>query len=271
MERAIVGSLRGIVCTLAFAGLAACNFDDSGSGVSGPAGTDQMQGPGTVGHSPSVSNPVEPETPPAPPKETPADPPSETPDDSDPDPVTPPLSTNSAPQIGGSPSGEVVAGQSFSFQPSASDADGDALTFSIQGKPSWASFNAGNGRLSGTPAQADVGSHEQIVISVSDGGATRSLPQFVINVVAQTNGSATLAWEPPTQNTDGSPLTNLKGYKIHYGTTSGAYETTVTINNAGLTSYVIENLAPGTYFFAISAVATNGLESDLSTEASKTI
>jgi hypothetical protein len=155
--------------------------------------------------------------------------------------------------------------------PNATDADGDSLTFSIQSKPDWASFDSGTGHLWGTPAAGDVGSHEEIVISVSDGMDSRSLPEFAVNVVAQSNGSAALAWDPPTENTDGSALTNLKGYRIHYGTQSGNYTSTVTVNSPGITSYLIENLAPGEYYFAISAITTSGAESDLSGEASKTI
>ena len=178
---------------------------------------------------------------------------------------------NVAPQIVGSPRGEVPVGNAYSFVPSASDANGDRLTFSIAGKPGWAYFNKFTGRLGGIPTAADVGSYEEISISVSDGKSSQTLPQFAINVVQQSNGSATLAWQPPTENTDGSPLTNLSGYRIHYGTQPGHYDSTITVNNAGVTRYVIENLAPGTYFFAITAVSGAGAESDPSGEASKTI
>jgi len=179
--------------------------------------------------------------------------------------------SDAAPQISGTPGTEVAVGQSYSFTPKASDANGDSLTFSISGKPTWASFNTATGQLSGTPGAADVGSHEDIEISVSDGQDTVKLAQFAINVVQQSNGSVTLAWMPPTENTDGSPLTALNGYKIHYGTQSGQYTATVTVSNGGVTRYVIESLSPGTYYFAITAVATSGAESDLSGEASKTI
>ncbi len=82
------------------------------------------------------------------------------------------------------------------------------------------------------------------------------------------SSTVTLAWQPPTQNTDGSPITDLAGYKIHYGTASAAYSQTVAVNNAGLTRYVVDNLAGGTYYFAISAYNSKGLESDLSAEVS---
>jgi hypothetical protein len=84
-------------------------------------------------------------------------------------------------------------------------------------------------------------------------------------------GSATLSWHPPTEFTDGSTLHDLDGYRIHYGTDSGSYEWVIEIDNPGITRYVIDGLEPGTYYFAISAIASTGTESAPSVEASKTI
>ena len=56
-------------------------------------------------------------------------------------------------------------------------------------------------------------------------------------------GTATVSWAPPTARTDGTPLTDLAGYKVHYGTTLGSYPNVIVINNAGVTTYVVENLA----------------------------
>ena len=81
-------------------------------------------------------------------------------------------------------------------------------------------------------------------------------------------GKATLAWKAPTTNADGTPLTNLAGYKIHYGTVSGSYTTTLVIGN--VTSYTIA-LPPGTYYFTVTAFDTLGSESGYSAEASKTL
>jgi hypothetical protein len=84
-------------------------------------------------------------------------------------------------------------------------------------------------------------------------------------------GSATLSWQPPTQRTDGSPLVDLAGYRILYGTSSSNLSNRVTLNNAGLTSYVIENLSQGTWYFAMTAFDAAGAESDQSNVGSKTI
>jgi hypothetical protein len=178
---------------------------------------------------------------------------------------------NRAPTIGGTPPTSIVEGQAYSFVPTASDADGDALTFSIVNKPSWASFSTSNGALSGTPGAGTVGAYADIRISVTDGKVSTSLPAFSVNVTQSAMGTATLSWAPPTTRTDGTPLTDLAGYRIHYGTSPGVYSTKITIDNSGITTYVIENLAPATYYFVTTAFDTTGGESDYSNVASKTI
>ncbi len=84
-------------------------------------------------------------------------------------------------------------------------------------------------------------------------------------------GSATLTWQPPTQNTDGSPLTDLAGYKVKYGTTPGNLDSVDTINNPGISTYVIENLTKTTWYFAVIAVNEAGVESAPSNTVSKLI
>lgn len=75
----------------------------------------------------------------------------------------------------------------------------------------------------------------------------------------------------PTQNSDGSPLTNLAGFKIFYGTASNALNQVAQITNPGLTTYVIGNLSPATWYFSVKAFNSAGTESDFSSIASKTI
>jgi hypothetical protein len=76
---------------------------------------------------------------------------------------------------------------------------------------------------------------------------------------------------PPTENTNGTPITDLAGYKIHYGTASEAYSQTVSVANAGLTRYVVDNLPRGTYYFAIGAYNSQGVESALSGEVTTVV
>ena len=155
---------------------------------------------------------------------------------------------------------------------SASDPDGNTLTYSIVNRPSWATFSSSTGRLTGTPSSSVAGmTFSGITISVSDGTATASLAPFSITVTQSTSGSATLSWQPPTTNTDGSPLTNLSGYRVSYGTISRQYDQSLSLPDAALTSVVLENLSSGTWYFSVKALTSTGAESDFSAEASKTI
>jgi hypothetical protein len=86
------------------------------------------------------------------------------------------------------------------------------------------------------------------------------------NPPTASSGAVTLNWTAPTENTDGSPLTDLSGYDIHYGTKSGDYTQSITVSNPGLATYVVDNLTPGTYYFSVSAVNSEGTESPLSSE-----
>lgn len=176
------------------------------------------------------------------------------------------------PTIAGNPALSIGSGQPYSFTPVASSPRGAALTFSIVGLPSWASFNPGTGQLSGTPATSDIGTYANVSISVSDGTAVASLPPFTITVTASSLGSATLSWSPPTTRTDETPLTDLAGFHIYYGTSQGSYPNSITVANPSLTTYVVDGLPGGTtYYFVATAYDTSGIDSDFSVAASKAI
>lgn len=185
--------------------------------------------------------------------------------------VTPPPAP--PPTISGTPATQVQAGAHYSFTPSVSDPSGKVLSFAIQNLPRWASFSIASGQLSGTPASSDVGSYANIVISVSDGTLNAALAPFTITVTAPpaTTGSATLSWTPPDKNTDGSAVTTLSGFVISYGTSASALSQAVSISNPATTSYTIQNLSQGTWYFAVSATASDGTVSSLSSVVSKTI
>lgn len=180
------------------------------------------------------------------------------------------------PTISGNPPTQAQAGTAYSFIPTASDSSGKALSFSVQNKPSWASFSIATGQLSGTPGSGDVGTDANIIITVSDGTTSAALAPFTITVAAapsppQTLGTATLSWTAPTQNTDGSPITNLSGYVISYGTSATSLSQTVSITNPATTTYTIQNLGSGTWYFAVASESAAGEQSALSSVVSKTI
>lgn len=76
---------------------------------------------------------------------------------------------------------------------------------------------------------------------------------------------------PPTSNSDGSVLTNLGGYNVYYGTAPDKLTQSVKVTNPGLTAYTISNLASGTWYFAVSAYSTAGVESVRTNTVSTTI
>jgi hypothetical protein len=182
-----------------------------------------------------------------------------------------PTPRNGAPVVSGSPETDATAGSTYTFQPTAYDPDGDSIEYRIENKPAWAAFDIRSGRLSGTPSDADVGTYTNIVISVSDGKASAALGPFTITVSQVQLGAATLTWLPPTENTDGSPIADLAGYRIRYGRQAGELTELQSIPNPGITSAVVENLASGTWYFTVSAYNTSGVESEYSNLAQKTI
>lgn len=88
-----------------------------------------------------------------------------------------------------------------------------------------------------------------------------------------TDRSTTLSWSPPTRNSDGTRITNLAGYTLHYGTASQDYTGRIEITNPTATSYVVSatSFPRGTYYFAISAYNAEQVSSSLSGEVSVTV
>jgi hypothetical protein len=169
--------------------------------------------------------------------------------------------TNQPPVISGTPPASISEGQAYSFRPTANDPDGDTLSFSITNRPAWATFSAATGRLYGTPGTGAVGTYPDIRIRVSDGATQATLPAFSISVQQVAEGSVTIAWRPPTTRVDGSTLTDLAGYRVKFGNAAGSYPNTVTLRNPGITSYNVEDLAPGRWYFVIAAFDAAGLSS----------
>ncbi len=100
---------------------------------------------------------------------------------------------NSAPTITGTPPAIAIVNSVYLFIPYARDDEYDLLDFSIQNLPPWAQFNSATGELRGMrimtpvgwikrPNSSDVGVYRNIIISVTDGKKTTSLPPFTITV-----------------------------------------------------------------------------------------
>jgi len=141
---------------------------------------------------------------------------------------------------------------------------------------SWVNDRGWQGKASGTESwktgsiPLEMGENRITVIAEDSSGATTSR-SIVIKRESGRTGSVTLSWTAPTARTDGSPLTNLAGYKIFYGRMSGIYDYRIDINNPGIVAYVVENLVSGDWYFAMAAYDSAGLESDRSNEVRREI
>jgi hypothetical protein len=169
---------------------------------------------------------------------------------------------NQAPSISGTPAASVQAGVAYNFTPSASDPDGDSLSFTVSNLPSWASFDSDTGAISGQPQESDVGTYADVSVTVSDGALTASISPFAIEVVTATvaTGSLSLRWAAPATRTDGTTLElhEIDGYCIYLGGSSDSLEMKVDINDGTADAHTIPDLPVGTYFVAVTAYDNEG-------------
>ncbi len=187
-------------------------------------------------------------------------------------PATPAATTATAAgtvKITGTPATGVVAGQNYSFTPVVAYPASATARFSLFNAPVWAAFDPATGKLTGTPATA--GSYAGILITVSIGNAMAALAPFTITVQSPAQGSVTLAWAAPALNTDGSLISNLAGYYVYYGSAANALTQSINISDPKATSYVIQSLPAGVYFFQVNAYNSAGIESQGSNLVSKVI
>jgi len=175
------------------------------------------------------------------------------------------LNTNRAPVIAGTPTTSIEAGSPYTFTPTASDPDGDKLSFSATNLPGWASFDSTSGTLSGTPDNGDAASYSDITIQVSDGSATATLTPFNLQVAAvPTVFSTTLSWIAPSTRTDGASLSmsEIDGYRIYMGDNADALAPVMDINDGSIMNLTLDNLAAGGHYFAVTAYDLDGNESE---------
>lgn len=107
--------------------------------------------------------------------------------------------------------------------------------------------------------------------STATGSSTSSGTSTSTSTPAAAAKSIDVTWTAPTANTNGSALTDLAGYTIHYGTSPGALSQVVNVPSAGATDYVVQGLTGGTWYFAVTAYTNTGLQSGYSSVVSKTI
>jgi len=166
---------------------------------------------------------------------------------------------NPAPIISGTPATSVQANSAYSFIPSASDTNGDKLTFSIAKKPAWATFSTTTGALTGTPPSAKAGLYSGIIISVSDGKTKVVLPVFNIQVnnpaptisgtpVTSVQANSAYSFTPSASDTNGDKLTFSIAKKpawATFSTTTGALTGTPLAKHVGVTKGISITVTDG--------------------------
>ena len=131
---------------------------------------------------------------------------------------------------------------------------------------------AANTTQSVTPvssATPTTGSSSTTAVASNNKTSTNSSTPAKSNSLS--TGTATVDWMPPTENTDGSVLSDLAGYTVYYGSSPSNLTQSVKITNPGLTAYTLSNLSSGTWYFAVTSYSSAGTESTRSGVVSATI
>jgi len=162
---------------------------------------------------------------------------------------------------------------SFSASPATVNQNGSTtLSWDSSGTTDCAASGdwSGNRAVSGSLLVSGLTTDSQFsLVCNGPGGSVNDTVN--VAVVLNSTGTALLSWAPPTENEDNTTLTDLAGYRIYYGVSSGNYSAPIVIDNPGLSSYLLENLASATWYFSMTAVNSSGAESVKSLEVSKTI
>jgi len=87
----------------------------------------------------------------------------------------------------------------------------------------------------------------------------------------QLSNTAILTWTPPAVNEDGSALADLSAFKVYWGTTPGTYSQSTKISSATARTYTVSGLTKGTWYFVVTALNAQGVESPYSNVWSKTV
>ncbi|MFV0597952.1 Ig-like domain-containing protein [Shewanella sp.] len=153
---------------------------------------------------------------------------------------------NGAPVISGTPTLTVNQGALYHFAPTATDSLGDNLAFSINQAISWLTFDKATGTLSGRPSNQDVGVISGIVISVSDGSLSASLPPFNLNVINVNDA-------PTISSTALTSATQDAAYSYTLVATDSDVGDSLTLSAVTLPSWLSFNAATG----VLSGTPTN--------------
>ena len=166
--------------------------------------------------------------------------------------------TNDAPTLAGTPATDVLEDSTYTFAPSADDVDiihGDSISLSLtldQPLPAWLSFNTSTGLLTGSPNDADVGVLTNLVLSVTDGEETVSLPPFnltvtnipptISGVIPDATEDSAFSFTPTASGGDSFVATNLPVW-ASINPTTGEITGTPLNDDVGITNNISIDLS----------------------------
>ena len=80
------------------------------------------------------------------------------------------------------------------------------------------------------------------------------------------DSSPALSWVAPSEREDGTGLglSEIAGFRIYYGTESGNYSDTISIDDHSATQVMLAGIPSGTYYTVMTVVDTDGRESSFS-------
>lgn len=185
---------------------------------------------------------------------------------------------NDAPVLASIGDKSVTAGATLNFNISATDSDSTVPILEASGLPAYAQFYDlynGTGSFTISPAQTSPTGMQNITFIARDAQnpVLTDSETITISIVAASvggnTGSASLSWTPPIEREDGTALSlsEISGYTVYYGASSGNYTKSLNINDGFATSATITDLPPGSHYMVVTTRDFDGRESSYSSEA----
>lgn len=164
-----------------------------------------------------------------------------------------------------------LIGQTFGYDVNATDADGDALTYSLTTAPSFLQINSSTGEITSKGALTRTGSFA-VVVTVTDGNGGQTSQEFTIQVLEQPTpdpGSVVLisptedsVFRDDKENKIEWTMNNLSGISkiiLAYSTDAETWNEIAELG-ASTTAYIwkIENLSSGDYYIRVQIITSDG-------------
>ena len=180
-------------------------------------------------------------------------------------------SSNNAPIITSNPITSVDENTAYHYQVTATDTDGDSLTYSLVQAPSWLTINSNTGLISGTAPMVNINTNYNIRVQVSDGidTDTQTYTLTVENTIIQSNNAPIITSNPITSVNENTFYTydvnavDVNRDVITYSLTQSPNWLTIN-SNTGLISGTAPIISADTNY-TMTIQASDGIDTDTQT------